>query len=68
MSKKSFPKEKKVDKKNEKTNKIEEEIFHQETDLDMKLSIERRKKGLPDHGLKTPDDYNEDHTMDRNVL
>lgn len=69
MSKKPLPKEKAVSGKNaQKTKKNNEEIFSQDTDLDMKLSIERRKKGLPDPGLKTPDDYNEDRSMDRNVL
>ena len=69
MSRKPLPKEKAASGKNvQKTNKNKEEIFHQDTDLDMKLSIERRQKGLPDPGLKTPDDYNEDHSMDRNVL
>lgn len=68
MSKKPLPKEKKVNNDNKVTSKNEEEIFHQETDLDMKISLERRKKGLPDEGLKTPDNFNEDHSMDRNVL
>jgi hypothetical protein len=68
MSKKHLPERKKVNTGNKVTNKNDEEIFHQETDLDMKLTIERRKKGLPDEGLKTPDNFNEDHSMDRNVL
>ncbi|MDH7460837.1 hypothetical protein QEG73_06085 [Chitinophagaceae bacterium 26-R-25] len=68
MSKKPLPKEKKVNNEKGVTDKKEEEIFRQETDLDMKISIERRKKGLPDEGLKTPDNFNEDHSMDRNVL
>lgn len=67
MSKKPLPEEKEVSN-NKTTTKNDEEIFHQETDLDMKISIERRKKGLPDEGLKTPDNFNEDHSMDRNVL
>ena len=68
MSKKHLPQEKKVNNDKDVTNKNEEELFHQDSDLDMIISIERRKKGLPDPGLKTPDNFNEDHSMDRNVL
>jgi hypothetical protein len=68
MSKKHLPEEKKVKKDEKVTSKNDEKLFHQDTDLDMIINIERRKKGLPDQGIKTPDNFNEDHSMDRNVL
>lgn len=70
MSKKSLPKEKPHAKsKPVEKEKPEEKVFLQDTDLDMKISLEKWKKGMPDPGpYKKADNDNEDRSMDRNVL
>jgi hypothetical protein len=68
MSKKHLPKQKKVNTDTKVTNTDDEKIFQLDTDLDMKIAMERRKQGLPEQGFKHPDRFNEDKSMDRNVL